>query len=185
MDWSKFFAVPNEVTIWGVLNSQFLTTLLAAGFGILLLRYETKLRKAQERTIAAEDALSTRNEAERKEAAAEEKIEAVIALADGGADRRGEAKSLIENAKSYLAKRLEADTDGRHQRTYQTISGHHPADLALALRDRGMIDDDQFEHGFQLFSVWKRFERGKAASKPISQKVFDEMKRLHDGLVRP
>lgn len=181
MDWQKFVEIPVDFTLWKLLDSQFLTTLLAAGFGLLLLRYEKKLRDAEAQAQAAEEALQVRNAVERKE----EQAEAVEAPAapQAGIDRREDAKALIESAKAYMEQKAQADSDGRHVRTYNKISGHHPSDLALALRDRGQLSDEKFENAFSLFTAWKKYARGRAANNRVTDAVFDELKRRHDALV--
>ena len=79
--------------------------------------------------------------------------------------------------------RAKEDTDGRHTRTCNKISGHHPSDLALALRDRGQISDDQFDSAFALFSEWKKYASGKAANNFVPNEAYGKIQKLRDQLV--
>lgn len=176
MDWQ---------TLWDVLNSQFLTTVLAAGFGLLLLRYETNLREAQEEARVAEEALQAKNETERLvlgQQAEENRIPEPVrpmtnsAANTGVPNRREDAKQIIEQAKAYLLTQATADPDGRHRRTYEKISGHNPLDLAVALRDRGRISEDQFNATFGLFSIWARYARGRVANNVVTNEVYNLMR---------
>lgn len=184
IDWSKFFQIPDDVTIWRILDSQFLASLLAAGFGLLLLRYEWKLRDAQEEARAAEEALRTREEVDRKEIEQEDVAIAAEPVVDTRPANRQEAKKLIDSAKKYLEDTGDADLDGRHRRTYRKISGHYPEDLALALRDRRQISDTQFDAAFSLFTKSNKFFRGRAARRTITDADLEEFRRLHDDLVK-
>lgn len=99
-------------------------------------------------------------------------------------DYREAAKGLINDAKQFLRSTAKEDPDGRHQRTYAKISGHYPAELALALRERGQIDDEQYEAAVDLFTVWNDFARGKAASSMVPKRVYDSLAQLRKSLTR-
>lgn len=178
MDWHGFFRIPPDLTLWQIIDSQFWTTVLAAAFGALLLRYERQLREAQEDARAAEEALQTRVEVDRKENEQDELVEPVGPQNGQGGNRRVEAKQIVDEARAYLDEQAAEDSDGRHQRTYGKISGHYPSDLALALRERRRITDQQFEAAFALFSKWKKYARGRAANNSVSAEELLEFRRL-------
>jgi hypothetical protein len=99
-------------------------------------------------------------------------------------DYREAARALIDDARRFLRTTAKQDPDGRHQRTYAKISGHYPAELARALRDRGQIDDDQFEAAANLFTVWNNFARGTAAKSMVPKKAYDTLAQLRKSLIK-
>ncbi|MGL4397202.1 MAG: hypothetical protein ACRCS9_11730 [Hyphomicrobium sp.] len=184
IDWSEFFRIPAQLTIWHILESQFLTTLVAALFGFMLIRYEIKLREAQEEAQANREALDARNIIFIKEEALESEPNFEQATPPAQENSWEKTRKLVEESKKYLEDKAADDLDGRHRRTYEKISGHFPSDLALALKERRQIDDDQFESAFSIFSKWKKYARGRAARNPVSADVFEDIQRLRDRLIK-
>lgn len=187
MDWTAFFQLPSKFTVWDILDSQFLTTILAAAFGVALLRYESKLREAQNDARAAEEALQASKAAEREQEDREEAAPPAPPVTPGPVtepNHREEARLLIDQAKDYLLERAKQDGDGRHKRTYEKISGHYPLDLAVALRDRGQINSKQFNAAFSLFSIWSPYSRGKGANNPVPTQVYNHIRKCKEMLVQ-
>lgn len=186
----KLFEIPQDVTIWQILNSQFLTTLLTAAFGLLFIRYESRLRAAEAQAKAAEADAKAADEALQAQAAVREKdedredAEAILPAQPQvkGRDWRNEARELWQKGRDYIVARVKADGDGRHKRTYDKIPLFYPDALAFSLKERGQITASQFEGGYRLFAIWKRYGRGKAARLLVPESVYLEMKEAYDQL---
>ncbi len=64
MDWDKFSAISPDITLWQILNSQFLTTLLDAAFSVLLFHYQKQLKEDNE---DATDIVTYKDDVEQQE----------------------------------------------------------------------------------------------------------------------
>lgn len=188
MDWKVFFAVPPNLTIWSILNSQFLTTVLAGGLGVLALRFQEQLRQARESEEAANEALKVKSQVEERRQSEpplviEPANEAAPAPAAAQiepqvADFRAQASEYIAEAKQFLRDQVTKDTDQRRQRTYSKISWHYPEEMAFALYDRDKLSEQQYSAAFDMFELWRPFSRGVGSRRPVSPELSDRLRIL-------
>lgn len=176
--WGKFFELPADLTMWGLVNSQFLTTLMSATVAVVLAWYGKRAADSAADAAAAQSAVSAAQQAAQIEA------EAVPAGNDaveppaqpGERDWRQESKAIVEEAKSFLEASAENDPDGRHQRTYDAISRHDYLVLAVALNVRGQLNPKQIAAATTIFTTWKSYEKGKVARRSVPEVVYNVLK---------
>lgn len=176
-----FLVVPPELTIWGFLNSQFLSTATGAVVAILVAKFGSKAVRAASDAATAQEAMNATVQAKRLEeidlSDAEPEPPAQL---PGQKDYRSSARDVVAGAKIFIADAVKKDTDGRHQRTYNAIGFYDYAALAFALHERGHLTDEQLTGAVRIFSEWRSYERGKAASKLVSEEIYE---RLRQGLI--
>lgn len=179
----QFLGVPPELTIWGFLNSQFLSTVTGAIVAILVAWFGSRAARAASDSAAAQEAMNATVQAQRLEeidlADAEPEPPAQIT---GQINYRASARDLVAGAKTFIADAVKKDTDGRHQRTYNAIGFYDYAALAFALHERGQLTDEQLTAAVRIFSEWRSYERGRAASKFVSQEVYDRLQKALNAL---
>lgn len=166
--------LPAELTLWDFLNSQFLNTTSAAIIALVVAVIGRQVTRSNEDVAAQVGARIASEQAQSIEAEN---------LKDGQApeasmkekDVRADAKSTVDAAKAFLDKAAKEASDGRHRRTYEALSRYDYVPLAVALNGRGEIDDDQLDAAVALFSLWKQYERGRAAKKRVPKSVLDEL----------
>lgn len=163
-----FFSIPNDITIWHLLNST-----LAAG---LITAYATwqagKARASREAAEASEGVVEAVEETDKRRG--EELEEPPIAAGfQPGADFRDQTAELVQRARDYIQQKMDADPDLRHQRTYGRLSGHRPDVRAVALYQRAQITERQLSAALQIFHLWNRYARGHVANRPVPEQVHD------------
>lgn len=182
----SFFDLPADLTLWTLLNSQFLATVVGAIVAILVAVYGKKAADAAADAAAEQGASNAAQQASQLELAEADGVEAIgaeeIAEVPGAHDFRPHARDLIAGAKKFLDDKAFKDPDGRHRRTYEAISRYDYVPLAVALSVRGQLSQDQLAAAVALFGRWKNFERGRAANKIVSQEVLQGLRELFDDL---
>lgn len=175
--WTAFFAVPSNITIWNILDSQFLTTLLAAVVSIALFYYERRAAKAVEATEVLGEVIQLQAKAKDKEDEFEGRLEALDEAPESHPrDYRLEASEKVQQAKAYLEELVELDHDKRRTKTYEKIPRHDYTVLALALHERNRITASQLSSAIRIFSIWNLYGRGRAAGKAVPSAVLREIK---------
>ena len=177
--WLKdFFAIPADASFWSILNAPIFVGVIAAVIGWQLNR---RITSAQEQAQTAQDEAAV---AVKVAESHDESLDFEVGFADaafeshsGGEteDYREEFRALAENAKAFIEQRINADTDKRHQRTYSRFSRHHPISRAIALRERDRITSEQEHALVTLIRTWNRFNKGRAASRPVPKEVLELM----------
>lgn len=172
-----FLGVPSDLTIWGFLNSQFLATVIGAVVAGLVAKFGGKAANAASDAAAAQEAMNATVQVKRLEEIDGADAEPTAAVQNpGGRDYRADAREVVAGAKNFIADAVKKDSDGRHQRTYNAIGYYDYAALAFALHERGRLTDDQLTGAVDLFSEWRLYERGRAASKFVSQEVCERLR---------
>lgn len=185
-DWNSFFAVPTNITVWDILNSQFLTTLFAAIVSAVFFYFERRVTKAVEATEDLGEVIKLQAEAKDKEAALEETLvqEPLGEVADAE-DYRLEASGKVQDTKDFLEEVVTGDQDRRRRKTYENIPRHDYTVLALALHARGRLTADQLSAAMRIFSLWNLYGRGKAAAKVVPKGVLRELRSAYTRLATP
>lgn len=188
----KFFELPADITLWGILNSQILTTLMSASVAIVLARYGKRTADAAAESAAAQNAVSATQQAAQIEKAVEadqaaESDQAGLAVGQqaipdpppqpGEKDWKMESRALVEEAKGVLEARAERDPDGRHRRTYEAINRYDYLALAVALNVRGQLSPQQIAAATTIFTTWRSFNTGRAARRPVPSTVYKVLQR--------
>lgn len=177
--WSEFFAVPENVTVWQILDSQFLTTAFIIVVTITLWVYDRRAKAAVERADGLQKLIEYIESARDREEVAEAELPDEIPAQPAAPDHRQEATRVVQQAKDFLEERVSQDGDGRHHRTYEKIPRYDYTVLAVALYDRKQINEIQLDAAVKLFSEWKRYARGRAANKTVPGAVFEMLQTAY------
>ena len=182
---TKFFEIPSDVNFWQIVNSQALATAVGAVVALLVARYGSKAALAATDAAAAQEAASAVAKAKQIEIESDAEVDAPEEVPHE-ADFRSSAKASVERAKEYLREKAGSDSDGRHRRTYDAIARGRIdyTALAVALNERDQLSSAQFDAAAKLFSEWRAYERGRAASKKVPRSVHEEINRLLTALRR-
>jgi hypothetical protein len=172
------FIPADKRTFWELINSQVLSTIVAAIVAILVAKYGGA---AASNAATNQEVISATNEALKLE---EDENPAPIDAPEiaGARDFRGESVPMIQDAKRFLDGRAIDDPDGRHKRTYIAIPRHDYLVLAVALKDRGRIEQEQLNAASNLFSLWKIYDK-RNGKKTVPEAAFFLLKSAHDNLV--
>ena len=114
MDWDKFSAISPDITLWQILDSQFLTTTLAAAFSVLLFHYQKRLKEDNE---DATDIVKYKDDVELQEQQLELETQVAAPNLTREDPFREAAASIVDEAKKNINDRIAKDLDGRHGRT--------------------------------------------------------------------
>lgn len=176
--------LPEGRTLWTLLNSQFLNTIVSASVPVVLAFVGKKVTDAAKDTAAEQGAASAAEQARQIEAEAEQHVEPVAEAGPQDVDRRVEARAVVDDAKKYLDDKAANARDGRHRRTYEALNRYDFIPLAVALSVRNEIKSWQLGAAVSLFSLWKQFEKGKASQKRVPQVVLDDLRKYLQDLQR-
>ncbi|MDF1805273.1 hypothetical protein [Hyphomonas sp.] len=91
---------------------------------------------------------------------------------------RREAEKIADQARARINFLIDRDRDGRHQRTYDKISRRNPIALVIALNERGQISDKETNNLIDLFKMWNKHSKGRAANSQVPTSVVAKMKKL-------
>jgi hypothetical protein len=181
---SEFFSLlvafipADKRTFWELINSQVLSTIVAAIVAILVAKYGGAAKSNAETN---QDVISATNAALKLES--ENPEPAVVPEIPGARDFRRESVELLQGAKQYLDSVAEADSDGRHKRTYNAIPRYDYVVLAVALKERAQIDRGQVIAASELFSLWNAYDK-RNGKKTVPEAAYNLLKTASDKLVR-
>lgn len=190
-DSGRFFSIPEGTTVWDILNSQFLVTMVAAFLGFLLSR---RLRQVKESTEVAAELNLLQHEIDQEESeflrrdlAQEPSTEDVEAGARGemiseagGApsspekDFRDEAYELVYKLKVCIEERVKK-ADGRHQRTYQSVPRYNYRLIVQAMRNRKDLTESEAIAADMAFHIWEPYGRGRGANRVVPKAVIEAL----------
>jgi hypothetical protein len=174
---SSFFANPWVSTIWAFLNSQFLATAVGAIVAVVIAKHGAKTVAATTDAAVAQEASNALQKAHNMaEPVAPTSTTPPPVQSSTLRDYRAETRGIVEQAKGFVDKAVKNDPDGRHQRTYDYIGRSDFVALAVALNERKRLTSEQLEAAAALFSEWKLYERGRAASKVVTQASFEKIR---------
>jgi multisubunit Na+/H+ antiporter MnhG subunit len=183
--WS-FFAVPADLTFWKLLDSNFSAACIGVYAVVLSYRVgraEHAAKAADEKAEVAKEQAEDAGTIVKANETIEESEETLVdsepstsTYAPTQGDFRSQAEDVVNKAKNYLDNTASNDTDKRRQRTYKSISGHRPAFLAVALKEREQINQDQMMAAIALFKLWQLYSKGRAASRPVPNSVYQSLR---------
>lgn len=181
----QFFAIPENITIWSILNSQFLVAVVGAGLGFLL---NKRWREVKESNEDATDIRLAQQEVRSEDAESRNQPDLGINadLPTGPTPnppdpRREEALQLVKVLKELVEKRVEK-ADGRHRRTYDKINRHDYRVLLRLMLLRKDISEGDCATADLAFRLWQPFSKGLGARNPIPKAVVDALRVAVDQL---
>jgi len=163
---APFFALKETPTIWGILNSPFLTAVIVGGVGLWIqkrVRQDIEIGPELQRVIAQTLQRS-------KELKVEPSGTSTLA---SDKDYRDEAKAIVDELKRGIDTLLSADPDQRHHRVYQRLGRYDYKLLAEALYERGKLYRESRDAIIRALSIWDGYARGHVASKPVTSDVLN------------
>ena len=188
--WHEFTDFEGELNLWDILNSQAFLNLVVAPIGFLF--YRAFMRKSNE-VDDLKGALQAVDEAQQQldqsysdeepelehSSAVFSEIETNQAMADArpSEDYRERGLELAEKMKAFIEDKMKNDPDGRHRRTYRSISGHLPVARAAALEHREQISDTQEQAIATFFSVWNGYSKGRGANRLVPLNIVTIMEK--------
>jgi hypothetical protein len=101
-----------------------------------------------------------------------------LALDEPFEHTRIEAEKIAAQARARVEFLKAQDKDGRHQRTYEKISRRNPVALIIALSERGQVSEEEASNLIELFTIWNRYSKGRAAKSPVPANVVAKMRHL-------
>ena len=193
IDWIlHFFAPPQGLTFWQLLDSNFSAACIGVYAVVLSYRVgraESAAKAADEKAEVAKEQAEDAGTIVKANEVVEESEDILVDTeprttnnTSPQEDFRNMAEDVVSKAKSHLEVVVRNDTDKRRQRTYTNISGHRPAALAVALKERNQIDQDQMMAAIALFRLWQLYSKGRAASRPVPNSVYQSLKNSYKTL---
>lgn len=186
----EFTHFEGEPNLWNILNSQAFLNLVVAPIGFLF--YQAFMSKSNE-VDDLKGALKAVDEAQQQLDQSFSEGGSVSAgknadLSDYEADHsideplspddyREKGLELADKMKAFIEEKMKKDPDGRHRRTYRSISGHLPVARAAALQYRDQISEKQ-EHAIAtFFSIWNGYSKGRGANRKVPYNILSLMEK--------
>lgn len=196
--WQEFTDFEGELNLWAILNSQAFLNLVVAPVGFLF--YRAFMRKSNE-VDDLKGALKAVDEAQQqleqsfsdeepelgRSGTESSEVETPQAMTDvrPSKDYRERGLELAEKMKAFIEEKMKNDPDGRHRRTYRSISGHLPVARAAALEHREQISDKQERAIATFFSVWNGYSKGRGANLLVPLNIITIMEKQWQNAQNP
>lgn len=124
--------------------------------------------KVVEATATAGLQVAQRAEQEQEAEQEEEPTQEGVGVTQTAENNRTKAAAIVKRAQDFVRDVANNDTDGRYKRTYDSIPPTYFDLLAKALYERGRLTLDQADQAQRIVSIWRKYQRGRAAKKEVA-----------------
>jgi hypothetical protein len=141
--------------------------------------------KVVEATATAGLQVAQRAEQEQEAEQEEEPIQEGAGVTQPAENNRSRATAVVKQAQDFVRDVANNDPDGRYKRTYDSIPPTYFDLLAKALRERGRFTQDQADQAQRIVSIWRKYQRGRAARKEVASEDLVAIQEAYRSMSQP